>query len=95
MMGVRTSPLTAFPLSLIPWTMPQIATPRSSGDFRADRRYEYARAAFDERDFEAAADLARQVLELAPGFAAAHALLGRSLAEQGAREEAVDALRQA
>ncbi|MFD0461536.1 tetratricopeptide repeat protein [Microvirga aerilata] len=68
---------------------------RSSGDFRADRRYEYARAAFDERDFEAAADLARQVLELVPGFAAAHAMLGRSLAETGAREEAVSALRQA
>jgi predicted TPR repeat methyltransferase len=68
---------------------------RSSGDFLADRRYEYARAAFDEGDFEAAADLARQVLELAPGFAAAHAMLGRSLSESGAREEAVNALRQA
>lgn len=75
--------------------MPPTPTTRSSGDFRADRRYEYARAAFDERDFEAAADLARQVLELAPGFAAAHAMLGRSLAELGAREEAVKALDQA
>ena len=71
------------------------ATYRSSGDLRADRRYEYARAAFDEKDFEAAADLARQVLELAPDFAAAHALLGRSLAEQGDREEAAGALRKA
>jgi predicted TPR repeat methyltransferase len=78
-----------------PQAMPQTSTVRSSGDFLADRRYEYARAAFDERDFEAAADLARQVLELAPGFAAAHAMLGRSLAEMGAREEAVSALRQA
>jgi predicted TPR repeat methyltransferase len=75
--------------------MPQTTTVRSSGDFRADRRYEYARAAFDERDFETAADLARQVLELAPDFAAAYAMLGRSLAEQGTREDAVDALRQA
>jgi predicted TPR repeat methyltransferase len=75
--------------------MPQTTTVRPSGDYRADRRYEYARAAFDERDFEAAADLARQVLELAPGFAPAHAMLGRSLAETGAREEAVNALRQA
>ncbi len=75
--------------------MPPASTTRTSGDFRADRRYEYARAAFDERDFEAAADLARQVLELAPDFAAAHAMLGRSLAEQGAREEAVSALREA
>jgi predicted TPR repeat methyltransferase len=75
--------------------MPLTSASRSTGDFRADRRYEYARAAFDERDFEAAADLARQVLDLAPGFAAAHAMLGRSLAELGAREEAVDALRRA
>lgn len=75
--------------------MPPASTTRSTGDFRADRRYEYARAAFDERDFEAAADLARQVLELAPDFAAAHAMLGRSLAELGAREEAVEALRRA
>lgn len=75
--------------------MPPTMTHRSSGDLRADRRYEYARAAFDEKDFEAAADLARQVLELAPDFAAAHALLGRSLAEQGDREEAAGALRRA
>ncbi len=68
---------------------------RSSGDLLADRRYDYASAAFDEKDFEAAADLARQVLELAPGFAAAHALLGRAMAEQGRRDEAVTALRQA
>ncbi|WP_262028286.1 class I SAM-dependent DNA methyltransferase [Microvirga sp. Mcv34] len=71
------------------------STVRSSGDFLADRRYEYARGAFDERDFAAAADLARQVLELAPGFAAAHAMLGRSLAELGERKDAVDALRRA
>jgi predicted TPR repeat methyltransferase len=75
--------------------MPPISTARSTGDFRADRRYEYARAAFDERDFEAAADLARQVLELAPDFAAAHAMLGRALAELGVRDEALGALRQA
>jgi predicted TPR repeat methyltransferase len=75
--------------------MPLTSTFRSSGDLLADRRYEYASAAFDERDFEAAADLARQTLELAPNFAAAHALLGRAAAEQGSREEAVGALRQA
>jgi predicted TPR repeat methyltransferase len=75
--------------------MPPASTARSTGDFRADRRYEYARAAFDERDFEAAADLARQVLELAPDFAPAQAMLGRSLAEHGKREEAVEALRRA
>ncbi|MGO4387455.1 methyltransferase domain-containing protein [Microvirga sp. 2YAF29] len=72
-----------------------ISTFRSSGDLIADRRYDYASAAFEERDFEAAADLARQVLELAPGFAAAHAMLGRAAAELGLREEAVGALRKA
>ncbi|MFL4992661.1 MAG: methyltransferase domain-containing protein [Microvirga sp.] len=75
--------------------MPQPSTVRSTGDFRADRRYEYARAAFDERDFEAAADLARQVIELAPDFAPAHVMLGRSAAELELREEAVTALRRA
>ncbi|MGO4573758.1 methyltransferase domain-containing protein [Microvirga sp. 2TAF3] len=72
-----------------------LPTLRSSGDLLADRRYEYARAAFDEKDFEAAADLARQVLDLVPRFAAAHALLGRAEAERGKHEEAVGALRQA
>ncbi len=68
---------------------------RSSGDVLADRRYEYASAAYAERDFVAAADLARQVLELAPGFAPAHAILGRSAAALGMREEAVQALARA
>ncbi|WP_112663790.1 class I SAM-dependent DNA methyltransferase [Microvirga flavescens] len=71
------------------------STLRSSGDLLADRRYEYARAAFDEKDFEAAADLARQVLEIAPRFAAAHALLGRASAALGEQEGAIEALRQA
>jgi len=75
--------------------MPLTSSFRSSGDVLADRRYEYASAAFDERDFEAAADLARQVLELAPDFAPAHALLGRAVAELERRDEAVKALRQA
>lgn len=92
---VPSMPLTALSLSLNGNVMPPTITHRSSGDLRADRRYEYARAAFDEKDFAAAADLARQVLELAPDFTAAHALLGRAVAEQGGREEAVDALRRA
>ncbi len=75
--------------------MPLTFSHRSSGDLLADRRYEYARASFDEKDFEAAADLARQVLEIAPNFAAAHALLGRAAAELGHREDAVSALGQA
>ncbi|HEX2554376.1 MAG TPA: methyltransferase domain-containing protein [Microvirga sp.] len=64
----------------------------ASGDLLADRRYAYAKGAFDEADFAAAADLARQALELAPHFAAGHALLGRALLALGAREEAVASL---
>ena len=75
--------------------MPLHSTVRSSGDYLADRRYEYGRASFDEGDFEVAADLARQVLELAPAFAPAHALLGRASAELGAGAQAVEALRRA
>ena len=51
---------------------------RSSGDLLADRRYAYAAAAFKEGDAEAAADLARQALELAPGFGPAWFLLGEA-----------------
>ena len=72
--------------------MPLNPMVRSSGDILADRRYEYARAAFDEGDFEAAADLARQALELAPDFAPAHAVLGRACAGRGAKAEAQEAL---
>lgn len=64
----------------------------SSGDLLADRRYAYAKGAFDEADFAVAADLARQALALAPRFAAGQALLGRALMALGAREEAVAAL---
>lgn len=63
-----------------------------SGDLLADRRYAYAEAAFREGEFEAAADLARQALELAPGFAAAQFLLGQACAAQyEVREDAPDA----
>jgi predicted TPR repeat methyltransferase len=54
---------------------------------------DYAKAAFDDRDFSAAADLARQALELAPDYAPAHALLGRAQGALG--EDAVPALRRA
>ncbi|MCB8822742.1 class I SAM-dependent DNA methyltransferase [Microvirga rosea] len=75
--------------------MSPASTYRSSGDLLADRRYEYARAAFEEQDFEAAADLARQVLDLVPHFAAAHALLGRAAAELSQGDVAVAALQRA
>ena len=68
---------------------------RSSGDFHADRRYEWAFAAMRKGDYAAAADLAAQALELAPSFAPAHALLGRARAMLRQRDAAVAALRQA
>jgi predicted TPR repeat methyltransferase len=68
---------------------------RSSGNLLADRRYAYAEAALADGDAPAAADLARQVLELTPGFAAAQALLGRALVASGDRDRAVEAFREA
>jgi predicted TPR repeat methyltransferase len=67
----------------------------SSGDFLADRRFSYAEASFKDGDYAAAADLARQALELAPTFAAAHAVLGRALVALGEREPAIAALQAA
>jgi predicted TPR repeat methyltransferase len=75
--------------------MSPASTYRSSGDLLADRRYEYARGAFNQKDFEGAADLARQVLDLAPDFAAAHALLGRAAMGLGQPKAAAEALRKA
>jgi predicted TPR repeat methyltransferase len=75
--------------------MPRATTHRTSGDFAADRRYEYASGAFDDRDFEGAADLARQVLDLVPDFAPAHALLGRALMASGQSEAAIGSLKRA
>lgn len=51
----------------------------TSGNLLADRRYAYAEAAFAEGDLAATIDLARQVLDLAPDFAAASFLLGQAL----------------
>ncbi|HEX8662678.1 MAG TPA: methyltransferase domain-containing protein [Beijerinckiaceae bacterium] len=68
---------------------------RSSGDLLADRRFAYAQGAFEAGDHAAAAELAVQVLELVPGFAPAHALLGRARAALGEAEAAVAALRAA
>lgn len=73
--------------------MSPAATLRSSGDLLADRRYDYAKAAFEDRDYAVAADLARQVLELTPEYAPAHALLGRAQAVLG--DDAAPSLRRA
>jgi predicted TPR repeat methyltransferase len=65
---------------------------RSSGDLLADRRYAYAKGAFDDGDFSAAADLAAQTIERVPSFAPAHALLGRAQEALGQVDRAVAAL---
>jgi predicted TPR repeat methyltransferase len=75
--------------------MAPLSSFRSSGDLLADRRYAHAEAAMKEGDHAAAADLARQCLELAPAFAPAHALLGRARAALGQRDAAVAALARA
>jgi predicted TPR repeat methyltransferase len=68
---------------------------RSSGDLRADRRYAYARAALEERDASAAADLFRQTLELAPDWPPAHFGLGEALELSGEHAAAIAAFRRA
>ena len=70
------------------------AVHRTTGDAIADRRFAYATAAFVDADWQTAIDLAGQTLELAPGFAPAHVMLGRAQAATGHNEEAVAALSQ-
>jgi predicted TPR repeat methyltransferase len=69
---------------------------RSSGDLLADRRYAWAEAALAGGDAAAAADLAAQVLELAPGYGPAWLLLGRARAADPATlADAAEAFRAA
>jgi predicted TPR repeat methyltransferase len=70
-------------------------SPHSSGDLAADRRYGYAQDLLKERDFAAAADLFRQVLELTPQWAPAWFGLGEALEQVGDRQGAVEAFGQA
>lgn len=75
----------------------------SSGNLLADRRYGYARALYDEGEWEAASDLAAQALELAPGFAPAWFLIGEARERQAEadpdagrrRDEAIHAFERA
>lgn len=65
-----------------------MAPQHSSGDLLADRRYRYAEACLDEGAYDAAADLAEQVLEIAPRYAPAWLLLGRAREGLAARGDA-------
>jgi predicted TPR repeat methyltransferase len=65
---------------------------RSSGDLAADRRFDYARAYAGAKDHDAAADLFRQALELAPDWLPALQGLATALVEAGRRDEAIPVL---
>ena len=67
----------------------------ASGDLIADRRFAYAKAAADEGDWSAAADVFEQALERAPHWAAAWFALGEAREKLGDLDAAAQAFRQA
>jgi predicted TPR repeat methyltransferase len=67
----------------------------SSGDLRADRRFDFARDLQLKGDLVAAADLLLQATELAPGFASAWFTLADIRERLGEREAAIAAFRKA
>jgi predicted TPR repeat methyltransferase len=73
----------------------ELSMSASSGDLLADRRYEWGAGALKDRDFEGAADLFRQVIEIAPQWAPAHLSLGDALMGLGDAEGAETAWGQA
>lgn len=66
-----------------------------SGDLLADRRHSYARAAREEGDLEAAADIMVQALELSPLWASGWFELGEIEEARGARNAAIAAFERA
>ena len=73
----------------------KLSDPLASGDLLADRRYAYARAAANEGDFRAAADMFEQALERAPRWAAAWFALGESRERLDDAPAAAEAFRSA
>ena len=67
--------------------------PLSAGDLIAERRFVYARAAAEEGDFSAAAELFEQTLERAPRWAGAWFALGEAREELGDLDSAAQAFR--
>lgn len=67
----------------------------TSGDILADRRYGWAEGALDDGDFAGAADLAGQLVEIAPDFAPGWFLLGKAQQAAGQNEEACAAFTRA
>jgi predicted TPR repeat methyltransferase len=74
------------------WNEP--ASLHSSGDLIADRRYRMAREMLREGEAEAAADLALQIVQLAPAWAGAWLLLGEAERSCGRNAAAELAFRQ-
>jgi predicted TPR repeat methyltransferase len=70
-----------------------IRDPLASGDLIAERRLAYAKAAADDRDFSAAAELCEQALERAPRWAAAWFALGEARQKLGDLDAAAQAFR--
>jgi predicted TPR repeat methyltransferase len=68
---------------------------RSSGDLLADRRYAYAKAAMEAADYEEAAEILEQALELVPHWAPALFLLGIAEDKLSHRANAISALERA
>ncbi|HEY3623612.1 MAG TPA: methyltransferase domain-containing protein [Roseiarcus sp.] len=69
--------------------------PLASGDLIAERRFAYARAAAEEGDWSAAAELFEQALERAPNWAAAWFALGEAREKLGDLDAAARAFREA
>jgi predicted TPR repeat methyltransferase len=67
--------------------------PLASGDLIAERRFAYARAAAEEGDLGAAAEMFEQALERAPGWAAAAFALGETREKLGDLDAAARAFR--
>ena len=67
--------------------------PLASGDLIAERRFAYAKAAADEGDWSAAAELFEQTLERAPRWAAAWFALGDVREKLGDLDAAAEAFR--
>ena len=66
-----------------------------SGDILADRRFAYAAALARDGDHAGAADLLRQVVDIAPGWAGGWVALGEAAERTGDRSAALDAYRRA
>ncbi len=75
--------------------MPASKDPLVCRDLIAGRRYAYGKAAADEGDHAAAADLFEQTLERAPDWAPALFALGEAREKLGRRTEAAEAFRRA